>query len=134
MNQGIYSGPQMKGRPSVSLAELLMFGVVIVVAAAFIGLEGVSLYGSVATHRTETFTVEKSERINEGRSSRYLIFTDRGVYENTDSLVNGKFNSSDVYSQLEAGSTYACDVTGWRVPFLSWYPNVIACEAGRVAK
>lgn len=80
------------------------------------------------THHTETLTVERTERVAEANSSRYLIWTDKGVYENTDELLQWKFNSSDLYGQLKAGKSYECDMVGWRVPFLSWYPNLISCD------
>lgn len=54
-----------------------------------------------------------------------------GVYENTDSLLRMKFNSADVYGQLQNGKTYTCDTYGWRVPFFSIYPNIVKCEEKR---
>lgn len=104
---------------AVWIAFLLLF---------IVGLLGLQVFKAVGTHRDETFTVNKSERIAEGKGGRYLIFTNKGVYENTDSLLNGKFNSSDVYAQIEKDKKYECDVIGWRFPFLSWYPNIIKCE------
>lgn len=104
---------------------------VVALALALIGYVSVRIYRAVGTHRSETFTVEKSERIAEYKSGRYLIFTDRGVYENTDSFLNGKFNSSDLYNQLKPGNKYTCDTIGWRVGLLSWYPNVLKCEEVR---
>jgi hypothetical protein len=58
------------------------------------------------------FVVEKSD----GTSS---------VYENEDSLWYGKFNSSDYIMNLKVGSSYAFMTIGYRVPFLSAYPNII---------
>lgn len=83
---------------------------------------------NVMTHRDVDFTVTKSERIVTNNDSKYLVFTDNGVYENTDTIWNGKFNSSDLYANIKEGKKYTCDVVGWRVPFLSWYPNLISCE------
>lgn len=87
-----------------------------------------TFYKTVGTHRNETFTINKTERIMDGRDSKYLVYTSSGVFENTDSLLNGKFNSSDVYNELKDNQKYTCDVVGWRVPFLSWYPNIIKCQ------
>jgi hypothetical protein len=36
-----------------------------------------------------------------------------------------KFNSSDIYNQLEKGKKYRIKVYGFRIPFLSWYKNII---------
>ena len=72
--------------------------------------------------------VKDKERIAEYEGGRYLIFTDNEVFENTDELLRLKFNSSDIYNQLELGQSYSCTVLGWRIPFLSWYRNIISCK------
>jgi hypothetical protein len=88
-------------------------------------------YHISTNHHQVTFTVNKSERVTDrgGESARYLIYTNNGVYENTDSLWNLKFNSSDLYNYIQPGTTYTCDAVGYRVPFLSWYENLVTCES-----
>jgi len=70
------------------------------------------------------FTVKEKEPIAT-KEVKYLIFTKQEVFENTDSFWKAKFNSSDVYGQIEPGKTYEAEVYGWRVPFLSWYRNIV---------
>lgn len=72
-----------------------------------------------------TFTVNKAERVVKDDSSKYLIFTDKGVYENTDALWHWKWNSSDIYNKIAAGKTYEARTYGWRMPFFSTYPNIL---------
>ena len=65
--------------------------------------------------------------------SRYLVWatTDYGrpiVFENTDSLIRGKFNSSDFQGQLTIGQTFRITLIGIRIPFLSRYQNIIDFE------
>jgi hypothetical protein len=95
----------------------------------FITMATVSVI-AVHTHKQVTFTVSKSERVvnSSGEGARYLVYTNKGVYENTDSFWNGKWNSSDLYNQIQVGKKYSCDTTGWRNGFFSWYPNLISCE------
>ena len=87
-------------------------------------------YHSKTNHHDVTFTVNKTERVvgAEGKRSRYMIYTDRGVYQNTDSLVNLKFNSADLYNQLQAGKKYACDAVGYRIEYFSMFENLIRCS------
>lgn len=64
-------------------------------------------------------------------SGEYLIFCKDSsgetlVFRNEDSLIKGKFNSSDFYGQIEIGKTYNFTIVGSRVPFLSMYPNIIS--------
>lgn len=78
-----------------------------------------------------TFRVSsKTYHAGSGSSSgQYLVFTNRGVFSDADSLEFWKFNSSDIYGQLRDGHTYTCQVSGWRVPFLSWYRNINTCRS-----
>lgn len=74
-------------------------------------------------------TVEDKERIMESSEhSRYLIWTEEGeVFENTDQLMVGKFNSSDIQGQLKVGKKYHCSTIGIRNQFFSWYRNIYDC-------
>ena len=73
------------------------------------------------------FTINKTERTG-GDNGKYLIFTDNGVYENTDSLFWLKWNSSDIYNEIEKQKTYKAKVYGFRIGFLSWYKNIISID------
>lgn len=57
--------------------------------------------------------------------STYMIYTDAGVLRNDDALWFAKFNSSDIYGNLDIGKRYRLKVYGWRIPFLSMYPNIV---------
>jgi hypothetical protein len=63
------------------------------------------------------------------RESKYLIFTETAngdrVFENSDNIFKGKFNSSDVHARIEIGKEYIFVVTGQRAPIFSWYENII---------
>ena len=83
------------------------------------------LYGS---SQTVEDCVVKAERIVKSDSSKYLIFGEKEVYQNTDTILRFKFNSSDFYKDIEEGSCYKFNVQGWRVPFLSWYRNIYGFE------
>lgn len=57
--------------------------------------------------------------------STYLIYTDHGVFRNDDAGWHLKYNSSDVYGNLDVGKTYRLKVYGWRIPIFSMYPNIV---------
>lgn len=99
--------------------------IIAILISGLVLLTPLYVYG---TQQDTTITINKSERIQEGNSSKYLIYTQEGVYENTDSFLRLKFNSSDVYNQLEAKKTYNCDTYGWRIPLFSVYPNIVSCK------
>lgn len=84
---------------------------------------------------TYTVTITDKERVTtqvaEGQiDSKYLIYgeDENGktyVFEDTDTLFRGKFNSSDVYGALKEGKTYELTVIGFRIHILNWYENII---------
>lgn len=93
----------------------LLFLAIPVMMAAF-------QYGTVDTM---TCTVDSKERVNNGEYSRYMVFCDEEVLENTDTFWHWKFNSADVYRDIKEGEQYELKVYGWRVPFLSMNRNII---------
>jgi len=100
------------------------FGVFILIATII----GLSIVKNL-TIETVSITVLEKERIVENDdgniSSKYLVFTDAEVFENTDTIFHFKFNSSDIQRDLRINETYTVEVVGFRVPFLSWYRNII---------
>ena len=49
------------------------------------------------SRETITSTVKEKEVKRYGGKDKYLIFTDKEVFENTDSWIELKFNSSNLY-------------------------------------
>lgn len=86
----------------------------------------------LATVDHVTLTVKHKERIVRGSGehihSKYLVFTDGEVFEDVDTMLFWKFDSSDIYGHLNEGQTYRAKVNGWRIPFLSAYRNIITIE------
>jgi hypothetical protein len=98
-------------------------------AAVLVLSAGVGIYSTSVTRDTlHHVTVTEKERVVSKDTSKYLIFTDREVLRNTDSLWLLKFNSSDVYGQIKIGDVCSFQVYGWRVPFLSMYRNIISFD------
>ena len=62
---------------------------------------------------------------NGGKSGKYLIVDSNGnTYQVTDLLFKGKFNSTDIYNQLEIGKTYKVEISGKRIHIFSMYQNI----------
>lgn len=112
---------------SAKLSTIISWTIIAMIILAVLSLPFLYVY---CTQRNHEITVKKTERIvsPDGKSSKYLIYAEDGVYENTDNVFRMKFNSADVYNQLQNGKTYMCDTYGWRVPFLSMYPNIVECK------
>ncbi len=108
----------------------LRVGLTVAGIAALVGSCAASPHFDRDTYRA-TVTEKVVKRYD--KSDKYLIFTklEDGsirIFENTDSLLEGKFSSSDLYAKLEAGKTYDIKTYGWRVPLFSWYENILGAE------
>jgi hypothetical protein len=76
--------------------------------------------------------VSEKERITTGSgesiSSKFLVYSNDEVFENTDSWLYLKFASSDLQNSLKKDSTYTVKVAGWRIPLFSSYRNIISIK------
>lgn len=111
-----------------------LLGYLTAIALVVIAVIAVPVINSSNDH-TYTVTITDKERVTtqvaEGQTdSKYLIYgeDENGktyVFEDTDTLFRGKFNSSDVYGALKEGETYELTVIGFRIHILNWYENII---------
>lgn len=85
----------------------------------------------VATVVDKAVKVDVAPKEGGGASSYYLIFTDKGVFKNTDEPFRWKFDSSNFYAKIRVGETYRFTLIGWRIPFFSVYENIIKAESVR---
>jgi hypothetical protein len=97
---------------------VLLGGFLAVTAALIFSAHGMTV-------ETVSVTITDKERVTNGTDSRYLIFTDKEVFENTDSTWFWKFNSSDLYGRIPVNATCELTVAGHRVKFMSWYRNIL---------
>lgn len=126
----------MKKRVITSRVTIIVF----VIAILAIAILSEVIFSFNDTEYTVTVTskdrIVESSKDSDGNShttSRYLVFADDEsgnplVFENTDCFIRWKFNSSNIQGQLKDGHTYKITVIGYRVPFLSWYQNIIKVE------
>lgn len=84
-----------------------------------------------------TYTVIISSKQIEHTSNKknlYLIYTQMNdgtvrVFKDTNSLVEFKFNSVDIYGGLRINRKYEIKAYGLRIPILSSYQNIIKVKA-----
>lgn len=108
-------------RTSFNLITILV--VAIIIGGIAFGITG---YGNVNSVKAK---VEGKERITESVGDRiesfYLVYTDKGTFKLEDDLFRGNFYSSDVYGKIKQDSTYTFKTSGYRIGFMSSYPNII---------
>lgn len=112
------------------LDDMALFGSPVLIPIVF-GLIYVPSYrGSLSS---EVFTVDRRERVvsgaGENSRSYYLVWTKEGeVFCVTDTWSFMRFDSSDRYGRLRENCRVKANVAGWRIPFLSWYRNIVEIE------
>jgi hypothetical protein len=105
------------------IAIFIMAGILIIGSIAM----KIGGYGNKQTIRTKVTGKERiTNSSGEGRiESYYLIYTEAGPLKLEDELLYGNFNSSDWYGQIRQDSTYTFETVGYRIGYLSEYPNIV---------
>ena len=101
------------------------FAVILAVIASLV-------FGVVAAfHVTEhgPCTVVEKDRTRTDSGSDMRVYTENcGNFKVADSLLSWTWSSSDTYREIEVGETYEFKTRGFRVPFLSAFPNIVEAE------
>lgn len=104
--------------PMVKLAIFLT----IIVSILFLGFSYLFFEKSL-TEKEISITVINKERFG-NEENRYLIFTPREVFENSDNFFHRKTNADFVYKKLERGVTYRVKVVGVYLPGFRRFRNI----------
>lgn len=97
----------------------------ILAALLFVVLIGIYPFLYMSTSEVIEIKINKTERVTIDSVSKYMVYTDNEVFENTDSWLYGKFNSADFYAKMKEGSVMKVRVAGMRWAFNSWYRNIV---------
>lgn len=91
-----------------------------------------SIVFSVMAHNNKsvvTGVVDSTYNKRSGKSDTFYVVVkmddgSKQVFENEDSIFEGKHNSADVQASLDKGKRYEFKVYGYRVNFFSIYKNI----------
>jgi len=84
------------------------------------------------TSGSESISVSEKWVKYQDKDAKYLISTDKGVYQITDSLWRGQWRSSDIYGCLHSGNSYNIKYFGFRMGFFSDYRNIYFVEGCKI--
>lgn len=120
----------MSNRSLLGYLTAIVLVVIAVIAVPVINFSNDHTYTVTITDKERVTTQFTKDNID----SKYLIYgeDENGktyVFEDTDTLFRGKFNSSDVFGALKEGETYELTVIGFRIHILNWYENIIDFKA-----
>ncbi len=115
----------MKNNKRNAILEIIIGAIIIGLIIGIIKWSWEITYGNI---QTIEITV-KDKYIKRSGSSKsndtYLIVdTDKNTYQITDLTFIGKWNSTDLYNELEIGKKYEITTSGIRNQFWSMYQNI----------
>mgnify|MGYP001557807265 CR=1 FL=1 len=113
---------------------MLMASLVFLLFCGFLYFGGANLLYVFGTEKNEIVTIQDASldlvKTEEG-AHRYLVYTDAGVFENTNCDLRWKLDSSELHNKLLSakGKKVRIYYYGWREKwFLKWYPNIYKIE------
>lgn len=109
------------------LPVVIVIGVVAIVLA-MTAIVVVGCGSPLWTKDKVSFVATDKERVNNGNTSKYIVYSDHEQFEVTDKLILGLFDSSDRYQKIHKGRKYLCEVVGYRWHLMSWYRDLTKCS------
>ena len=108
--------------------------VIAIVTVILVILITIPMSSNYYSEKSYKITVTGKEVKNSIDDSKYLIFakTENGetkTFSIEDNVIKWRWNSSDVYGDVEIGKTYEIKVIGWRIPIISSYENIMKIKA-----
>lgn len=78
--------------------------------------------------RTVDIEVKELKYLHAREDSKWLVYTDVGLMENTESILHKKLCTRDLQKQLQEGARYTVVVEGFTLALLDLHPNIIRIE------
>ncbi|HBC96207.1 MAG TPA: DUF1523 domain-containing protein [Clostridium sp.] len=83
---------------------------------------------------TYIVTIANKHTKVENSNNTYMIYTqlengETKVFKNTNSFLELKFNSEDIYGGLRVNKKYKITAYGFRIPIFSCYENIVKAKA-----
>jgi len=104
-----------------SKTEIAMYLGVALLSLLVVCSFAVAISASLSTGYEEIKVVEKVCHHKDG----FLVFSENEVFRIDDSVLDGVWNSSDTFRNLQVGERYYIKTRGKRIPFLSFYRKIV---------
>lgn len=126
------STPPRRRKTSSSSSDLFAVagGLMFVLLLAALIVTSVVSAAHTQDYRGCTVTDKDRTRGTDGKSDA-RVYTSCGVFTVSDSILSTRWDSADVYSRVQVGTAYDIHARGYRIPFLSRFPNILTAEVSR---
>jgi len=108
-----------------------LFGIGVAAIIALVVIVGVIFVAAGYFNKDDVhIRITGKESVSTGSDNKheYRVYTDKGTYVVSDSLIYLRFNSADEYGKLIVGHTYDCKSYGFRIPLTSSFKNLLDCH------
>ncbi len=112
--------------------NIFIFGIFFILITVFVGGCGIAVYDqSRKAQLSATVTdLQQQQKISGSGSSmkteiRYIVITDKETFIVENSIINGKFNNSDIFYRLQKGAKYNFTVSGVGKGIFTDYRNIL---------
>jgi len=114
-------------------STLLQFKIVAIIISIIV-MVGIIMSFPHFFRSTYIVTIANKQVIKSDNIDKYFIYTQMEdgsikVFQDTNSVLEFKFNSQDVYMGLRLNRKYEITAYGLRIPLLSSYENIIKVKA-----
>lgn len=100
--------------------------VLVAILAFYITIKVDSATTVLKVENCKVLDLQQQQLINKTSTDiRYLVITDKETFIVQNSLLNGKFNNSDLFFRLKKGSVYEFRVSGKGKSFFLDYRNIL---------
>lgn len=104
----------------------MQLGCAAIFALFFVAIVGLNVVSALHID-SMTCTVKDKEAVRKGDGNQYRVYThDCGTLSVEDSILSMRFDTADAYGALNPETTYEFTTRGFRIGFLSMFPNIIA--------
>lgn len=100
----------------------------LIIASIVIIVCGIGFFCTIEYQNEQTITCEVKDkwikRPKGNNNELYLVNCGGNTYKVSDLLWKGKFDSADIYGNLEVGKEYEITVSGYRMGYFNMYQNI----------
>ena len=128
MIKNIYYQFRRKNFPQLKIGKVIIIVIVLL---------SVIMFFPHFFRNTYTVTIANKRVIKRNNTDTYLIYTqtengDVKIFNNTNSLLEFKINSEDLYWGLIVNNKYEIKAYGFSIPLLSYYQNIISVKGVKI--
>jgi hypothetical protein len=123
----MYSTPSFDRPPIFKIVPtLIVLVIVVAIVAMFLNQGNISTVKNCKVIDLQQQMHIESDKGNTTTTYRYLVITDKETFVCENSLLNLKFNNSDIFWRLKKDSTYTFEVAGIGKSMLTEYRNILS--------